>query len=756
MVSRASPSGTIPDVTRADELGAEAAPASEAGARGAHGRPAFERVWDALGTRSVALPVLAAMTLCAVGARIWLGRKIATPWIMIDELVYSEFAKSFATTGHYFLRGQPAAPWSYLYPGVISPAWWANSMSTTYGIAKAINSVVMALAVIPVYAWASRLTSRRYALVAAGLLLLIPSYYYTAMLMTENVFLPTFALASLAVGLALERPTILRQVLALGAIGLVIAARFQGVVFVLIYATAVLVKVGLDLRAARSTNWRRAFSSVARFWPSAALVVLAAIAYIAWKRAHGLPLSTGVGTYQAVFSGGYSFSSVAHWTLYHFAELPLAVAVIPASAFLLLLGIAVARGTVDERERAFLAVTAAAVFWVVIEISAYASRFSLRVEERYMFGLAPLLLIAFVVWLDRGLPRPGLLTAIAALVPALLFLALPLGRLLNITILSDTFGLIPFLRLSEKLHGVSHARTFLLLGGAAAALAFAFVPRRFAAVLPVAMGVFLVLSSYSVHGAIRDYARGLRDSSGLGTDPSWIDAAVGDQRVAFLFRGSGETGPESSFLWQAEFWNRSIKDFYDLDGAEPVPLGGTTLLATQPATGRLVQTSAAPFSSDRYVVTPSDTQLSGRRIATRGPLTLYRIKAPLGVSSLVEGVYGDGWTGPDASFTRFVPSPRGSKLLVTVSRTDWGGPDVPGHVRVEVRPVGAAAGAATVRTWVAHSRAGRTLRLPAPTRPFRVTIHVDPTFSPSKYGLPDSRQLGVEARFALVPPGAPQ
>jgi Dolichyl-phosphate-mannose-protein mannosyltransferase len=744
-------------VSRADDFGADATPAPrDVGANDDGRHPALERAWDALGSRSVALPVLAAMTLCAVGARIWLGRKIVTPWIMIDELVYSEFAKSFVTTGHYFLRGQPVVTWSYLYPGVISPAWWANSMSMTYGVAKAINAVVMTLAVIPVYVWASRLASRRYALVAAALLLLIPSYYYTAMLMTENVFLPTFVLASLAVALALERPTILRQLLALGAIGLVIAARFQGVVFVLIYATAVLLKVALDLRVERNQNWRRALSSLARYWPSDALVVLAAVAYVVWKRAHGLPLSTGVGTYQAVFTGGYSFSSVARWTLYHFAELPLAVAVIPASAFLLLLGIAVVRGTADERERAFLAVTAAAAFWVVIEISAYASRFSLRVEERYMFGLAPLLLIAFVVWLDRGLPRPGLLTAIAALVPALLFLTLPLGRLLNISILSDTFGLIPFLRLSEKLHGVSHARTFLILGGAAAALAFAFVPRRFAAVLPVAMGVFLVLSSYSVHGAIRDYARGLRRSSGLGTDPSWIDAAVGDHRAAFLFRGDAETGPESSFLWQVEFWNRSIKDFYDLDGAEPVPLGGTTLLATQPATGRLVETSAAPFSSDRYVVTESDLQLDGRKIATHGPLTLYRTKPPLGVSSVVQGVYGDGWTGPDASFTRFVPSPRGSKLVVTLSRADWGGPDVPGHVRVEVHPVGTAAPAATVRTWVAHSRTAQTFRLPAPTGPFRVTIHVDPTFSPSNYGLPDSRQLGVEARFAVVPPPAPQ
>jgi hypothetical protein len=464
-------------------------------------------------------------------------------------------------------------------------------------------------------------------------------------------------------------------------------------------------------------------------------------------------LSTGVGTYQAVFTGGYSFSTIAHWLLYHFAELPLTVAVVPASAFLLLLGIALVSGTANEAERAFLAVTTAALVCVVAEVAAYASRFSFRVEERYMFGLAPLLLIAFAVWLGRGVPRPRALTAIAAAVPALLLLALPLGRLLNISILSDTFGLIPFLRLSEKLHGVSDARAFLLGGGALAAVAFAFVPRRLAAVvLPVAMAAFLVLSSYSVHGAIRDYSRGLRDAAGLGGNPSWIDDAVRGNRAAFLFTGSTNTGQESSFLWQAEFWNRSIKDFYDLDVAEPVPLGATTALTTERSTGRLVTAPPRP-PPDEYLVTESAVQLAGRRIATHGPLTLYRIAKPLHLSSLVEGVYDDGWTGADASFTRFAPV-RNASVVVTLSRTDWRGPDVPGRVRVELRPLQAnrsLAGRANVRTWVAHSGGARTFRFPAPLRSFKVDVHVAPTFSPARFGVADTRELGVEASFRILP-----
>ena len=34
------------------------------------------------------------------------GRRMVAPWIMVDEMIYSELAKSFASTGHFLVRGQ--------------------------------------------------------------------------------------------------------------------------------------------------------------------------------------------------------------------------------------------------------------------------------------------------------------------------------------------------------------------------------------------------------------------------------------------------------------------------------------------------------------------------------------------------------------------------------------------------------------------------------------------------------------------------
>ncbi len=340
--------------------------------------------------------------------RIWLTGRIATPWIMTDELIYSEMAKSFASSGHFLIRGAPSDVVSVAYPALISPAWWLHPMSTTYGVAKALNVVLMTAAAVPLFLWARRLVSPLWAVVAVALTLLLPSFVYTGMLMTENAFLPAFVLAAFAFAAALERPTLLRQGLAFAAILLASLVRLQGLVLVAVLPTAILLKVLFELRAApRQRPWRFVGSELRRYWLSGALLAVGAVVYVLREVASGHSLSSGLGSYQAVAHGGYSLGEVRHWVLLHFAELPLSAGVLPVCAFLVLLGLAFRRGgTRSEAERAFLAVTTASIAWIVVEVAAFASRFSLRIEERYMFFLAPLLFLAFVLWLDRGLPRP--------------------------------------------------------------------------------------------------------------------------------------------------------------------------------------------------------------------------------------------------------------------------------------------------------------------------------------------------------------
>ena len=197
---------------------------------------------------SAAAPVaLAVMMLVSVLARVWLARAVKTPWILIDEFLYSEQAKSFAANGNYWIRGAPSSIVSYLYPALISPAWWADSMRTTYGLAKTINSVLMTLVAIPVYLWGIRIAPRRFVFAAVALTLLLPSFFYTGELMTENAFFPAFVTSAFAIALALERPTLFRQGLMLVAMLATVAVRFQGIVLLAVLPTALLLKLLFDL-----------------------------------------------------------------------------------------------------------------------------------------------------------------------------------------------------------------------------------------------------------------------------------------------------------------------------------------------------------------------------------------------------------------------------------------------------------------------------------------------------------------------------
>ena len=707
-----------------------------------------------IATWRTASVVTAGLALIAIAARLWLARRIPTPWILIDELIYSEYAKSFAAGGDFLIRGGIGPQIGRVYPALISPAWHFGPMSTVYGVAKAIDVVVMTLAVVPVFLWARRLVSPVYGTVAAVLTLALPAYVYTGALMTENVFFPLFVLALYALALALERPTLLLQLLLFVAFGLAVAVRVQAIVLIPIFVTALMLKILFDLRSSSGRIAARPAAAALRpYLPSLVVIVAAAAAYALWKVAQGVSVTTGLGAYAGASSNLYSARDAFRWVLYHFAELTLLVGVIPVSAFIVLFGLACAKRTgLEPAERAFLATTAAGVFWLVVEVGIFASRFSLRIEERNMFDVAPLLLLALVLWLHRGLPRPAALTAVAAFVPAALLLTLPLESLLNISILSDTFGLIPFWRLATRLAGgVSDVRIVLAAGALAAGIAFAALPRRIAGPLSVVgVAVFLIGSSYSVFGAVEGFARGLDGLTGAGADRSWIDNAVpAGRNVAFVFGGVADPFAESKILWETEFWNRRLSRVYYLGQAEGVALPFVAASA-DPQTGRIALASS---TMPRYVVAPSTLELAGRRLAATPSLVLYEIRPPARLAETVDGIYPDRWMGSDAGLTRYASS--GKNIRVTLSRAAWGGTDVPGRVRIDVRRLTAGAGGAptlgkptAVRTWTIHSGAQRTFTLPAPAAPYRVEVHVEPTFSPSQFGQPDARQLGAQVYFA--------
>jgi hypothetical protein len=705
----------------------------------------------------------AAVTLMLVGAlllafvvRVVLARKVVTPWIMVDELIYSELAKSFADHGDFLLRDSPSPIYNVAYPALIAPAWLAGSIETAYGFARAINAALMVLAAVPVFFWGKRLMSPSYALLPAFLVLLMPSQLYSGMLMTENAFFPTFLLAAFAIALTLERPTLLRQTLVLGAIGLACAVRAQGLVLLPIYAMALALKLAFELRAPGGPRGvRYVLLELRRYLASAVAIVLLGAGYVVVKAIQGTGLETGLGAYGGVVKVEYNLSNAANWVLDHFAELTLSVAVIPVSALVVLLGLALLGRPTSAAERAFLAVAGSAFILVVVEVGIYASRFSLRIEERNMFCVVPLLFLALSLWLARGLPRPAVLTAVAALGPAALLLTLNLKSLLNIGILSDTFGLIPVLRLSDLIEGGTERVEQLMWGGGlAAALAFALLPRRVAnIVLPSGVALFLVLSSYSVFGAIRDHSRATLAQTGA-SDPSWIDREIGSSsKAAFLYGGSADLVSEAQVMWQTEFWNRSVDTIYKLGPPEPAPLpeNATTFNG---ASGQIVLGPQSPRI--RYAVVPSNVQLAGEPLGQQGRLALYRIESPMRLAALLSGVYADGWMGSEAAYTHYAMPSRSHRLRVRVSRERWSRASPAGRVMITIGPLVAQNGQPAVgrvtssRTVTVRSREARSLVLKTPKTPFRLEIHVEPTFSPTDYGQADPRELGAQVEFQAV------
>jgi 4-amino-4-deoxy-L-arabinose transferase-like glycosyltransferase len=717
--------------------------------------------WESLvRSGSLEIPlVLAGLLLAAFVVRLVLAYRIATPWIMVDEFIYSELAKSFAERGQFLIR-ETASPFhNVLYPALISPAWLTNPMARVYDVARAINVFLMVLTAVPVYLWGKRLMSQGYALLAAVLVLLMPSLNYTGMLMTENAFFPAFVTACFAIALTLERPTILRQLAVLVAVGVTVAVRPQALVVVLIYATALALKLALDFRAPEGPRgWRYIGRELRRYWPTALAVVVLGGGYVVYQALQGAGLESGLGPYAGVVKVHYDLGYASGWVVDHFAEFGLSVGLIPVSALIVLLGGAVRGWRTTEAERAFLALAAPAFVLLVIEVGIYASRFSLRIEERNMFVVAPLFFLAFALWLARGLPRPVVLTAVAAAIPAALLLTLNLKSLLNIGVLSDTFALVPLLRLSSKVDGgVDTVRLLLLAGGLAAAVAFVLLPRRIAAVaLPVAIGIFLVVTSAAVFRSIRDHSRATLALTSP-TNPSWIDNRIGhDTEAAFVYGTSADFIGDAQIMWQTEFWNRSVGTIVYPTGF-PDPASLPTRAANFDALTGRITAGGSELAGIRYAIAPSTVQLAGERLDQEGRLVLYRIDPPMRFASLLGGVFADGWMGEFAALTHYAKPSGPGRLRLRLSREAWRGESPPGHVTIKLGPLVTNAGGpavgepAVTRRWTIQSGATRQFVLPTPRVPYRLEIHVDPTFSPSSFGGADGRQLGAQIELQDLP-----
>ena len=681
---------------------------------------------------------LAGLVAVSAAVRFVLSRSSPAPWIFVDELIYSELAKGIASGEGLTIRDVPSGgAYGVVYPVLLAPSYAVfDSLPHAYAAAKATNAVVMSLAAVPAYLLARRLVGQWLALAVAALTVAVPSMAYTGTLMTENAFYPAFLAAVLAIVLTLERPTPARQLWALAFIAAAFLIRVQAVALVAALVTAIVLLALVELRAdgerIRPRELLRRLDAFRVTWlflgAGVALLVLVQLA-------RGRPVTEILGAYRAAGRVGYSVGDVARWFLYHVAELDLYVAVLPFAAFLLVAVGALSRGETSRRLRIYGAVALPTAFWVTLLVATFASQPSVsRIEERNMFYLAPLLLLALAVWVERG-HRLSWPVVAAVVLAAGLPGVIPYTRFINPSAVSDTFALLPWWNLQDSVISGSQVRPVVIVVAACLGAFFLFVPRKLALAAPTLVLVVFALSAQPVADRIEDSSVGSLYSGIRSVEREWIDEALPEgASAAFVWSGS-----TSAYVpWLTEFFNRAVGPIYDLAAPLPGNLPETSLTIEEPS-GRLLDGDGRAVPAE-YALSDGSVPLAGEPVAGDSELgvTLYRVGGPLVVTARVQGLHpSDTWSGPELTYTRLGCA--GGRLLVTLTSDP--------HLFTRPQTVTAFVGGREVaRTSVAPDETDRLLAVPLTARAGRCEVRfaVSPTAVPAEVvGGPDTRELGI-------------
>jgi Dolichyl-phosphate-mannose-protein mannosyltransferase len=583
--------------------------------------------------RTKRLPPAGAAVALLVGLstalRLYAGTRIDGLWIAPDEMIYASLGQSLWEDGKMTIFGGPTGFYSLVYPALAGLPFVLFGLEDGYEVLKALQALVMSLTAVPVYLWARRLASPWWAVVAAVLTLAVPALLYAGLIMTEVAFYPALVLAAWATAAALERPSLGRQALLVGAIVLAAATRLQALVLVPVVLSAVGLAALLE----------RAPRLPLRFWPALVGLAVPALAWFAW-RAAASGWEGVLGSYAAAADSDYALGEASRFVVYHFADLLLLTAFFPVCAVALLAWEAFRGRERSKAARAYVATAVPLTVWLVVEVGVFASENVNQLAERDLIGIVPVLFVGFAVWLARGAPRPRVATALVALAALGALLALPLRRLVVDAAIPDAFALVPFIWLREHVADTTF-ELVVWLAAAAAAVVFVLAPRRAATALPIIVALVVGYSSVAATREVSQRAA-FDQENFLGGERGWVDR-VADEPVAYLYFGE-RYWPG---VWQELFWNRRIRRVYVPQGIVLPPGLPLTVVRIQPD-GRFLLPGGSRVP-ERLMVASSRQRLRGEPVASieqrfleEPGLTLWRLRQPPRLDSVLTGVRSEG------------------------------------------------------------------------------------------------------------------
>jgi hypothetical protein len=694
-----------------------------------------------------ALPVLTVFFwLCLVYAAESWGH--VTPWLFTDELEMTQLARSIAETGEAARRGDPHF-FTTLFTYLLAPAWWIDNTETAYAAAKFIAVLTMTSVVFPAYWLARLLVSPLLALFAATGAASIPAFLYSSMFVEEALAYPyaTLCLFLIVKGLATRREAWLGGALFTSLLAPLVRAELAVLPAVYLMAVLFLVWTSAAARRRRASWSRWDWAGAATLFVGALIVLNSVITHqsLSWYAAttyyKGRMIDNGLWAAGALVIG---------------------LGVLPVVAGLA----ALVRPRGEPRtpaERAFVAVAVASVlgfgWYTAVKASYISTVFSTLVVERNLIYLAPLLFVATALFFQHPRLRPVPVVLAAAFA---LYLMLTTPLKLDAYPYSDAPGLAiaqganRTLGLSE---GTIETGLIVSVAVAAAVCLAPFLLRRRPAVLrPIFAITAAAVLAWNLTGqlAAADGSR-ILSSQLLDNYPrplNWLDRLTGGEPAMYL----GRQITDSNGIWLMEFWNRSLRYVWSIDGSAKGP--GPTLSPDLLAPDGSI-TSAPDI---RYVVVDEGINLVGDIVGRKGHgsggLTkfwrVYRIHPPLRLAESTTGIYDDGWMGETAAYARFsTPGNRPGYAVVSLSRQAWGGPSPEGNVVIRVgtlvlknKQPGMGRVTETVR-WTIRSGGFQRFYIPTPRPPIRIEVRITPTFVPAEIDSNSSelRAFGAQVAF---------
>ena len=705
-------------------------------------------------TRTLADRLLAAAPLLSVFFWLcvvygWEAWRHGSPWLFGDELELTQLSRSIADTGHAARRGS-AYSFHSLYTYLVAPAWLMHNTERAYATVRYIGVTLVALTVFPAYGLARTLVKPGPALFAAAAAAAIPAAAYSSLVVEEPFayLYSTICLFLIARALAVRS----RWWIGGAAAAAVFAPLVRGelVVLPVILVLGTLVVLWSSERAVR----RRSTWSV---WDWTGFVALVAGALVVFSAVLGKYsfqwyVAAGIYKHRMLVLGSHAAGA-----------LTIGLGVLPVVAGLASLW--PVRGERRSRElSAFRAVLLSAVVAFAVYTAAKATfvstTFGTYTYERNLIYLAPLLFVGTAVWIERRRLHP---VGVALAAAFALYLVLSTPYEMDRDSSYNAPGLA-ILEQSNRWLGLSPSGAKIVLGTAVAItlwvllLPTPLLARARSVLVGAAAVVVLAWNLTGEIGFANASNRFAKLSlSNIHGNPTWLDDATKGEPALYLGQQMRDQNSENLL----EFWNRSLKQVWSLDGTAPGP--GPTLTPDLRATdGTLSDDPGYP-----YVVAEKGIEPAGRRVAIHyhragggfQAWLLYRVTHPLRLRSAITGLYPGGWSGPnDTAYTRYsmAGADRG-KMRITVSRRDWAGPDTKSKVTILMGTLKIgpdhqpAIGRVTARrTWFIHSRLWRRFVLPTPGSRFRVEVHIDPKFVPaalSPQTTGDTRELGAVVTY---------